>query len=259
MVTGGFGIPSHIKREVRNHYPERKLPKHHAHVNNSCDDDSKSVLSRAAPAIDALPTEALPTKDSSVSPKNPSLVRHQPTTEKRSNVTDGSGDDSSSVSTLSSTASEDSMSGRGNPTHKPVSSPGQRSKYQSTTNKAAASSRLISDPSLPRSAPTTPHCISSSPSCVPHPTASLSRLQLQRGKPCSPSNGLQFPTRLHDGASSSVLNGGDYTRRVRYPNNSGIIVQPLTDEERTLHRARSSANGEKCNSYNVCVTNVIIM
>ena len=257
MVTGGFGIPSHIKREVRNHYPELKLPKQHAHVNNSCD-DSKSVLSRAAPPIDAPPTEALPTNYPSVPPKSPSLVHRQPSTEKRSQVTDGSDDDSSSVSTLSSTASEDSMSGRGNPTHKPISAPGQRSRYQSTTNKAAASTklppRLISDPSLPHSAPTTPLCISGGPtSYVPHSTASPPRLQLPGAKPHSPSNGgLQFHPRLQNGASS-VLNGGDYTQRVRYPNNSGIVVKPLTDEERTLHHGSSSAKGEKCHIIYKCV------
>ena len=251
MVTGGFGIPSHIKREVRNHYPELKLPKQHAHVNNSSD-DSKSVLSRAAPSIDAPPTEALPTKDPALLPKSPSLVHRQPSAEKRSLVMDGSDDDSSSVSTLSSTASEDSMSGHGNPTHRPVSAPGQRSEYQSTTNEAAASAKLpphlISDPSLPHSAPTTPLCISGGPLYVPHPTISPPHLQLQGAKPCSPGNwGLQFPPKFQNGGASSVLNGGDYTQRVHYPNNSGIIVKPLTDEERTLYTSSSSANGKKCN------------
>ena len=249
MVTGGFGIPSHIKREVRNYYPELKLPKQHAHIHNS-GDDSKSVVSRETPPIDAPPT-----KDPSIPPKYPSLVHRQPSTEKRSHVTDGSDDDSLSVSTLSSSASEDSMSGRCNSTHKPLSAPGQRSKYQSTT---AASSkpppRLVSDPSLPHSAPTTPLYISAGPtSYVPHPTTSPPpRLQLPGAKPCSPGNrGLKFPPRLQNGAPS-VLNGGDYTQRVRYPNNSGIVVKPLTDEERILHSGSSSANGEKCNNYNVC-------
>ena len=240
MVTGGFGIPTHIKREVRNHYPDLKLPKQHLDLNNT-GDDSKSVLSRAAPPIKAPPTEALSTKDPSVSLQKPYLMHCQPSTEQRNHFCDGSDDDSSSVSTLSSTASEDSLRGRGKPAHKPVSGPEQRSKYQSTTNTAAAFVKLPPrDPSLPHSAPTTPSLrISCGPSYAPPPTSSPPHLQLQG---VSPGHGLQSSPMPQNG-TSSILNGGDYTQRVRYPNNSGIIVKPLTDEERTLHCGISSANG----------------
>jgi hypothetical protein len=62
--------------------------------------------------------------------------------------------------------------------------------------------------------------------------------------------GVQIPPSLRNGTPSTHSeHGGDYTQRIRYPNSSGVIIKPLTDDERTLHRGNDFAKAEDCKYY----------
>ena len=229
-MTGGFGIPSHIKREVQNRNPQLKLPKQQPpHATNGDD-----IISRGAPPLLDTPTH------------------RQHSSGHNSHTSNGvSDDDSSSVTTMTSSSSnEDSLSqrsvnGRGCHAYRPGSAPGRRNDhtYQSTSTQLPP--QQYNDTYSSYSAPATPLKTSTSQSRLP-PTASPPRAPPQWTTKYPP--GVQIPPSLQNGASStySTHGVGDYTHRVHYPNNSGIIVKPLTDDERTLHHGNSCTNGDNC-------------
>ena len=216
-------MPTHIKREVRNRIPELKLHNQQFHLSNG--DDTKPLLSRGATPLEAPPTHL------------------------SSHASDDS--DNDSVTTLSSTCttstedslSYDSQSGCGSPAHRQGSAPAVRHHQSITPPTATKFPRpLFNGSSSSRSAPTTPLKITSSYYNMP-PAASSPNSQ---GAKHHTPGGIQLPPRHQNGAASSSANGGDYTQRVRYPNNSGIIVKPLTDDERSLHSGNGFVNRENC-------------
>ena len=232
MVIGGYGIPSHIRREVRNRLPE--LKKHNQQLHTSNGEDAKGLLSREAGQLDAPP---LP------------LMHRQLSTEPKGHTSEGSDDDNLSVTTMSSSVSslsQDSLSGHSSPNCKPRGTAAQKSVHQSifTTKPPPAPAPFAQ---LSHSAPTTPQSITSSHHYDMPSTSNPPNWQGQGSIRHPP--GVYLPPTLQNRASPSAANGGgDYTQRVRYPNNSGIIIKPLTDDERTLdlQTGNDLANREKC-------------
>ena len=223
MVTGGFGIPSHIKREIRNRNPQLRLPKQQQPPQVTNGDD---IISRGAPPPSVTPTH------------------RQLSADHKSHTSHGaSDDDSSSVTTTSSISSnEDTLSQRSSNshTHRPGSAPSQRNDH--THQSAKPHPQQLSDTYSSYSAPTTPMKTSASQSRM-LPTASPPRASPQGAIKYPP--GVQIPPSLQNGAlPTRSEHGGDYTRRIRYPNNSGIIVKPLTDDERTLQHGSNVASGD---------------
>lgn len=217
MVTGGFGIPSHIKREVRNRNPQLKQQQPPRATNG---DD---IISRGAPPLPTIPAHS------------------QLFTDHKSHTSNGvSDDDSSSVTTTSSVSSnEDTLSqrsskGRGHHVHHPGSASSRRNDHTYQSSSIKPHPLQFSDAYSSYSAPTTPLKTNGSQTRM-LPTAGLPRAPPQGTIKYPP--GVQIPPSLQNGASSTYSeHGDDYTQHIRYPNNSGIIVKPLTDDERTLHR-----------------------
>ena len=217
MVTGGFGIPSHIKREVRNRHPQFSQRKRQQQLPRPPYGDG--MIARGTPPLPATPTHG------------------QLAAEPKSQISNGgSDDDRSSVTTTSSifsnedTLSQHSSNGCGEHTHNPGST--------SYNHTYSYQSKLLPQ----QLSPTTPVKTSASPSHLT-PSASPSRVPLLGAIKYPP--GLQIPPTLRNGASSTYsARRGDYIQHVRYPNNSGIIVKPLTDDERTLHRDISGESGK---------------
>ena len=229
MVTGGFGIPSHIKREVRNRNPKQQPP----HATNGDD-----IISRGAPPLPATPTHR--------------QLSHGSKSHTSNGVSD---DDSSSVATMTSTSSNDSLSqhSMSGHTHQTGSAPGKGNDHTHQSTSSKLSPQQFIDAYSSYSAPATLLKSSTYQSCLP-PSASLQRALPQGATRYPP--GVQIPPSLQNGASStySAHGAGDYTQQIRYPNNSGIIVKPLTDDERTLHHAGSITNGDKCKSIIIIIT-----
>ena len=145
------------------------------------------------------------------------------------------------MTTNEESLSQHSLNGRCSPAHRPGSAPEQKNDHDSCRSTKLRPQSQFNDSYMSHSAPTTPLKNGFSQSYLP-PTASLPRAQGTNYPP-----GVQVPPRLQNGAlSSSSAHGGDYTQHVHYPNNSGIIVKPLTDDEKTLHHGNSSASGDKC-------------
>ena len=210
MVTGGFGIPSHIKREVCNRNPQLKLPKQQPpHATN--DDD---MLSRGAPPLPATPTH------------------RQHSSGHNSHTSNGvSDDDSSSVTTMTSSSSNDdslsqrSVNGRGCHAYRPGSAPGKRNDhtYQSTSTQLPP--QQFNDTYSSYSAPATPLKISANQSHLP-PTASPLRAPPLQGTTKYPP-GVQIPPSLQNGASStySTHGVGDYTYyNICYPGPITLVL-----------------------------------
>lgn len=220
MVTGGFGIPSHIKREVRNRNPQLRLPKQQQPPPHTTNGDD--IISRGVPPLPTTPTH------------------RQLSADHKSHTSNGvSDDDSSSVTTTSSVSSnEDTLSqrssnGRGYHAYRPGSASSQKNDHTHQSSSTKLRPQQFIDTYSSYSAPTTPLKSNANQSRM-LPTASPPRAPPQGAIKYPP--GVQVPPSLQNGASSTYSeHGGDYTEHIRYPNNSGIIVKPLTDDERTLH------------------------
>ena len=206
MVTGGFGIPSHIKHEVRARHPLAKPLQRHVSSGNETKAHNK----------------------------------HQLPTDYHRHSFDSSDDESSSVATMSSSDSREnslkysSLNGRGVSTQgRPGSAPG-KSVHQSTATRFPQ--KLINDSFSSHSAPTTP--------LKAHSNQSYMHTALASGPPSAQGTnhlpvGVRLPPSLRNGAPSD-FNIDDYTQEIHYPNNSGVVVKPLTDNERSFHH---SSNG----------------
>ena len=236
MVTGGFGIPSHIKREVRNLNPQLRPTKQQQQPSSrAAATNGDDLISRGAPPLPATPTH------------NQLSADQKSRTSSASGVSD---DDSSSVTTTSSvssnedTLSQHSSNGRGSHAYRPGSAPSHRNDHTHQSGSIKLHPQQFNDS---YSAPTTPVKTSASQSHM-LPTASSPRAPPQGAMRYPP--GVQIPPSLQNGTSSThSKHGGDYTQRIRYPNNSGIIIKPLTDDERTLHRGDQFAKTEDCKCY----------
>ena len=238
MVTGGFGIPSHIKHEVRNLNPQLRLPKQHhqqQQPTSRAAANGDDLISRGAPPLSATPTH------------------HQLSADQKSHTSSASGvsdDDSSSVTTTSSvlsnedTLSQHSSNGRGSHAHRPGSASSHRNDHTHQSSSTKLHPQQFSDAYSSYSVPTTPVKTSATQSNM-LPTASPPRAPPQEAMRYP--SGVQIPPSLQNGTlSTHSEHGGDYTQRIRYPNNSGIIVKPLTDDERTLHHGNQFAKTEDC-------------